>query len=126
MSDVGFIGLGTIEAAMTRRLTAAGHSVAVWNRSRGAVDELVADGAMAAGRPEGALATSIVFLMLASDRATSTVFTDEMLRSKPGVVHVTVATVSLENARTCELDGAGACLVEAAPRRQNEWSAGST
>src|ERR1041384_7160892 len=43
--QVGFIGLGKMGRPMTQRLLAAGHTVHVFNRSRGAVDALAADGA---------------------------------------------------------------------------------
>ena len=46
--QAGFIGLGKMGRPMTQRLLAAGHTVHVFNRSRGAVDALVADGAQAA------------------------------------------------------------------------------
>jgi 2-hydroxy-3-oxopropionate reductase len=42
---VGFIGLGVMGKAMARNLVKAGFAVTVYNRSRGAVDELVAEGA---------------------------------------------------------------------------------
>src|SRR6266571_3653797 len=41
--QAGFIGLGKMGRPMTQRLLAAGHTVHVFNRSRGAVDALVAE-----------------------------------------------------------------------------------
>ena len=46
--EVGFIGIGKMGRPMSERLLAAGFSVHVHNRSRGAVDDLVAKGAKAA------------------------------------------------------------------------------
>ncbi len=46
--DVGVVGLGKMGSALARRFLAQGQSVAVWNRSPGPVDALVADGAVAA------------------------------------------------------------------------------
>src|SRR5919201_2560093 len=43
--QVGFIGLGKMGRPMTERLLAAGHTVHVFNRSRGPVDALAAQGA---------------------------------------------------------------------------------
>ncbi|TME43827.1 MAG: NAD(P)-dependent oxidoreductase, partial [Chloroflexi bacterium] len=43
--EVGFIGLGKMGRPMTLRLLAAGHTVHVFNRSRGAVDALAKEGA---------------------------------------------------------------------------------
>jgi 2-hydroxy-3-oxopropionate reductase len=42
---LGFIGLGIMGKPMARNLLKAGHEVVVFNRSQGAVDELVAEGA---------------------------------------------------------------------------------
>ena len=48
MADtLGFIGLGVMGKPMAKHLVAKGHRVVVHNRSRGAVDELVAAGATA-------------------------------------------------------------------------------
>ena len=44
METIGFIGLGAMGKPMARNLLKAGYAVTVHNRSRGAVDELVAAG----------------------------------------------------------------------------------
>jgi 6-phosphogluconate dehydrogenase len=46
---LGFVGLGKMGANMVERLLNGGHTVVVYNRSRGAVDQLVAKGAIASG-----------------------------------------------------------------------------
>jgi 2-hydroxy-3-oxopropionate reductase len=51
MERVGFVGLGIMGAPMAANLLAAGFPLVVHNRSRGAVDALVADGAQAADGP---------------------------------------------------------------------------
>jgi 6-phosphogluconate dehydrogenase len=56
---IGFIGLGKMGFNMVLRLLNGGHELIVWNRSAGAVEEIVkkgqgADGA--ASRPEDRLA----------------------------------------------------------------------
>ena len=43
--NIGFIGLGVMGKPMAKHLVAAGHRLVVHNRSRAAVDELVAAGA---------------------------------------------------------------------------------
>ena len=48
---VGFIGLGLMGKPMARNLLKKGFSVIVHNRSRGAVEELVKEGAASAGSP---------------------------------------------------------------------------
>src|SRR5471032_3035480 len=63
--NIGFIGLGVMGKPMAKHLIAAGHRLTVYNRSRGAVDELVAAGATAGGSPaEVARASTIVITML--------------------------------------------------------------
>ena len=65
MEKIGFIGLGVMGKPMAKHLIAAGHQLTVHNRSRGAVDELAAAGAAAAGSPaEVATTSSIVITML--------------------------------------------------------------
>ena len=41
---IGFIGLGNMGSAMAANLIRAGHEVTVYNRSRGKVDALAAEG----------------------------------------------------------------------------------
>lgn len=52
MSDIGFIGLGNMGAALARRLM-RDHTLHVWDINQAAVDALVADGAVAANGPAG-------------------------------------------------------------------------
>ena len=62
---VGFIGLGLMGKPMAHNLLKRGFTVVVHNRSRGAVDELVAAGATAAGSPaQVAQRTTRVITML--------------------------------------------------------------
>lgn len=64
-TPVGVIGLGVMGRPMARRLLAAGHPVIVHNRSRPAVDALVAAGAQAARSPaEVARGAAIVLTAL--------------------------------------------------------------
>jgi 6-phosphogluconate dehydrogenase len=46
--QLGVIGLGRMGANISRRLMRAGHQCVVWDRDKGAVDKLVADGAKGA------------------------------------------------------------------------------
>lgn len=94
MADLGFLGLGTMGAAIARRLLDAGHTVHVWNRSPGAVDDLVTAGAVAASSPAGALAQPVSFSMLANDEAALAVLDAAALAGGPGRVHVNMATLS--------------------------------
>jgi 2-hydroxy-3-oxopropionate reductase len=62
---IGFIGLGIMGKPMSRNLLKAGHQLVVFNRSKGAVNELVAAGATAAVTPrEVGKQAEIVITML--------------------------------------------------------------
>ena len=102
MSDVGFIGLGSMGFGMARRLVDAGHNVRVWNRSPASADSLVAAGATLAGSAAEALRSGIAFSMLANDAAADEVFSESTLAEAPGTAHVNMATVSLATARTLQ------------------------
>ena len=63
--DIGFIGLGVMGRPMAGHLLAAGHRVTVHNRSRAAMDALVAAGANASASPaDVARRSDIVITML--------------------------------------------------------------
>ncbi|MGC8855667.1 MAG: NAD(P)-dependent oxidoreductase [Anaerolineae bacterium] len=65
MLKVGYIGLGLMGKAIARNLLKAGFPLVVHNRSRPAVDELVAEGAQAATSPaEVAAQVDVVFTNL--------------------------------------------------------------
>ena len=64
---VGFIGLGIMGKPMARNLLRAGYPVIVLNRSRGPVDELVADGAQAGTTPQDVAAKSGVVITMLPD-----------------------------------------------------------
>lgn len=94
--NVGFVGLGAMGAAMVRNLLGKGLQVTVWNRSRGIVDELAAEGATPAASVDEAFAADIVLTMLAHDKAMREVLLDSgvLARARKGVVHINLATIS--------------------------------
>jgi 2-hydroxy-3-oxopropionate reductase len=62
---IGFIGLGIMGKPMVRNLMKAGYEVTVYNRSKPAIDELVAEGAIAGTSSyEVARSTDVVITML--------------------------------------------------------------
>ena len=99
--DVGFIGLGAMGSAMAANLVKAGHTVRVWNRSRGPVDALAREGAVPATSARDAFRGDAVISMLADDAAVRAVVLDEQLLdgAPAGLVHVNMATISVALAR---------------------------
>ena len=98
MEHIGFIGLGVMGKPMAKHLVAAGHRLTVHNRSRGAVDELAAAGATAAGSPaDVAKASNIVITMLPDTPDVERVLTGPggVLESiQPGTVVVDMSSIS--------------------------------
>jgi 2-hydroxy-3-oxopropionate reductase len=64
---IGFIGLGVMGKPMAKHLIAKGHKVTVYNRSRKAVDELVAAGAAAGTSPADVARQSSIVITMVSD-----------------------------------------------------------
>ncbi|HEV2215867.1 MAG TPA: NAD(P)-binding domain-containing protein, partial [Terracidiphilus sp.] len=61
---IGFLGTGSMGTPMAKRLLAAGHELAVWNRTEGRAEPLIHEGAIAAGTPaEAELGTDAVITM---------------------------------------------------------------
>ena len=81
-APVGFIGLGTMGAAMARNLVKAGFRVTVHNRSRGKVEELVREGAADGGSPAGVAKASQVVMLCVPD----TVDVERVLFGSDGVI----------------------------------------
>lgn len=98
---VGFIGLGLMGQGIAANILKAGHQVVVWNRSPAPVEALAKLGAIPAAKPADALAGDAVFSMLANDNAVRGVGLDgPLLDGAPkGLVHVNMATISVDFAR---------------------------
>ena len=64
---VGFVGLGVMGRPMAKHIAAKGHAVVVFNRSRPAIDELVAAGATAADSPADVARRATVIVTMVSD-----------------------------------------------------------
>ncbi|WP_053913753.1 NAD(P)-dependent oxidoreductase [Streptomyces sp. TP-A0875] len=95
MEEIGFVGLGTMGRPMVRRLLAAGHRVMVWNRSRPAVDEMAAEGAVPAAEFAEVFDRPVVMSMLADDASLRALLLDGgVLEAARCRVHVNLATVS--------------------------------
>jgi len=100
--EVGFIGLGKMGRPMSERLLAAGFALNVHNRSRGAVDDLVAKGAKAANSPrEIAERAEIVLSALPTPQSVDEVYGELAAAARKGQVYADCSTVSLQLSRRC-------------------------
>ena len=74
MAELGYVGLGVMGSAIVRRLLGAGHTVAVWNRSREKAEPLLEAGAVWADSPRAAAERSdVVFTMVTNTAAVQAV-----------------------------------------------------
>lgn len=92
--NVGFIGIGSMGAAMIPNLLKAGHTVSAWNRDKAAAEAL--EGVTVLDSPEAAFQSDAVITMLSDDRAVRSVIVDTkaFASARPGCVHVVMATIS--------------------------------
>ncbi len=95
---VGFVGLGIMGKPMARNLLRAGYAVTVHNRSRPAVEELVALGAVDGGSPRGVAERSEVVITMLPDTPDVELVTfgpDGLVEGlRPGSVLVDMSTIS--------------------------------
>jgi len=95
---IGFIGLGVMGKPMAKNLIKAGHSLVVYNRSRPAVDELVAAGAKPAASPaEVAKAATVVITMVPDTPDVELVLTGQngvLTALQSGAVVVDMSSIS--------------------------------
>lgn len=92
--DIGFIGTGSMGAAMIPNLVKAGHQVSVWNRNTTSARKL--EGVTVLESPTEAFSKQAVITMLADDRAVQSVILDSDVLSTASqdCVHVMMATIS--------------------------------
>lgn len=100
--QIGFIGLGSMGAAMAHNLVKAGHDVRAWNRTRLAPNAI--PGVTYVDLPQDAFQTDAVFTMLSDDAAIREVVLDGGLlaSAQPGLVHVVTSTISVAFGRELE------------------------
>jgi 3-hydroxyisobutyrate dehydrogenase-like beta-hydroxyacid dehydrogenase len=96
---IGFLGLGAMGTPMALRLIAAGHELAVWNRTEGRTKPLIREGAIAAATPaEAELGADAVVTMLFDDAAHEEVLFGAnglMDALSPGALHISCSTISV-------------------------------
>ncbi|CAM5565783.1 NAD(P)-dependent oxidoreductase [Streptomyces viridochromogenes] len=94
---VSVLGTGIMGAAMARNLVKAGHTVRVWNRTRGKAEPLAADGALVTGTPAEAVRDAdVVLTMLYDGPATLEVMREAAPALRAGAVWVQSTTAGLE------------------------------
>ncbi len=103
MLKVGYIGLGLMGKSIARNILKAGFSVVVHNRSRAAVDELVAEGASVANSPaEVASQVDVIFTNLPDSPDVEKVVMGEngiIAGGKKGLIVVDNSTIKPASAR---------------------------
>ena len=100
---VGVVGLGLMGKPMARSLLRAGFALTVFNRSRGAVDELAAEGAAAAESPRAVAQRSDVAITMLPDgpdvaavmRGADGIFAG----AAPGTLVIDTSTIAPKTAR---------------------------
>jgi 3-hydroxyisobutyrate dehydrogenase-like beta-hydroxyacid dehydrogenase len=99
---IGFIGLGSMGAAIAANLVKARHEVAVWNRSAAKAAPLVEAGAVLAATPkEAAVGREAVFTMLADDAALGAVLDGDaglIAGLGKGALHISMSTIAVDTA----------------------------
>lgn len=111
--QIGFIGLGSMGAAIARNLLDSGHALCV-NRSPARAEPLRNAGATVATSPaQAAHSADVVFTMVADDAALEAVTFGEMgivAGMKPGALHISMSTIGVATAQAVAARHRGADL----------------
>jgi len=103
MLKVGYIGLGLMGKSIARNILKAGFPLVVHNRSRTAVDELVAEGAVAANSPrEVAEQVDVIFTNLPDTPDVEKVVLGEngiLIGAHNGLIYIDNSTIKPASAR---------------------------
>lgn len=98
MTQIGFIGLGTMGAPMALNLLRAGYNVTVYNRTAEKCEPLKAEGAQVAATPLGAAeGKDVIITMISNDDSIREVFYGDngiLDALKPGAVVIDSSTIS--------------------------------
>ncbi len=110
MANLGFIGLGRMGRHMARNLVKAGHTVTVYNRSQGVVNELVEQGAVRAGSPaDVARNARVLFTCLTTPEVVEETVRQALEGAQAGDIFVDHSTIGVSDAKRmaalCEAKG---------------------
>jgi 3-hydroxyisobutyrate dehydrogenase-like beta-hydroxyacid dehydrogenase len=114
--NVGFVGLGKMGRPMTQRLLAAGFTVHVFNRSRGAIDVLAAEGATASDSSrQVAERSDVILTALPTPESVEAVYGEMAQVARTGQIYADHSTVSPGLNRRCsqQLAERGAAFLDA-------------
>jgi 3-hydroxyisobutyrate dehydrogenase-like beta-hydroxyacid dehydrogenase len=102
--NIAFIGLGTMGAGIVPRLTAVGHTVTGWNRSREKAQALVKAGMRLADTPRAAASASEIVFSIVTDAAAVrdvALGPDGIIAGlKAGGVYIDMSTIAPDASRT--------------------------
>jgi 3-hydroxyisobutyrate dehydrogenase-like beta-hydroxyacid dehydrogenase len=108
---IGYIGLGKMGLPMATNLRAAGHDLIVHNRSRGKVDDFVADGGTAAATPaEVAAEADVVCLNVPLPQDSEAILLGEngaIETARDGQLWIDFGTNGPDTAQKCAAEAAG-------------------
>lgn len=101
--QIGFVGLGSMGAAIATNLIGSGHAVQVFNRSPAPAEALRKAGATVAATPaQAARSADIVITMVADDAALTAVTFGEagiVAGLMPGALHISMSTIGVATAQ---------------------------
>ena len=116
--SVSVIGLGSMGSGIAQAFISAGYQVSVWNRSRGKVDAMVSNGAIACDRPEDALkANTHVVVCLTDYSAWRQIIKDHDLDSHfegSCIIQLTTGTIDEVQAHSSFIEEHGGRVVDGA------------
>ena len=116
--QLGFVGLGAMGELIVPRLTAAGHQVTGWNRTRGKAEPLIAQGMRWADTPKSvAEASEIVFSIVTDAKAvrdTALGPNGIVTGLKRGGIYIDMSTIAPDDSRAvaAEFARAGSIMLD--------------
>ena len=116
--QLGFVGLGAMGELIVPRLTAAGHQVTGWNRTRGKAEPLIAQGMRWADTPKAVTeASEIVFSIVTDAKAVREIALGPqgiVAGLKRGGIYIDMSTIAPDDSRAvaAEFARAGSIMLD--------------